>query len=147
MQPPPPSVVSTISIEHVTDAVVAASGALRQALAQRASTAVAHAFAIAVRELATNIQRHGGGGEVQLGMAPGLLWVRALDRGPGIADVESALRDHWSAGRPRPLGVAPTDGLGCGLGAVRRLMDGLELHARDGGGLEVTAWKRIVGPR
>jgi len=135
---------ATVAITRATDAAVASSAALHVALAADAGKHAAHAYAIAVSELATNVFRHGGGGEIQLGSAPGRLWVRALDRGPGIQDAQAALVDRWSQGQMREAGVPPAGGLGCGLGAVLRLMDGLTLTPRDGGGLQATAWKSLL---
>jgi anti-sigma regulatory factor (Ser/Thr protein kinase) len=70
---------------------------------------------IVATELATNIVRHGGGGEILLqalddGVAP-QVEVLAIDAGRGMRDVEQCLRDGFStAGTP-----------GTGLGAVSRL--------------------------
>ena len=87
----------------------------------------------AVSELARNILKYAGRGvvyvEVVLGpRSPGIQIV-AQDRGPGIADPESALRDHFS-----------TSGtLGLGLPGVRRLMDDFRLETKVGEGTRVTA--------
>src|SRR6185436_1518023 len=72
-------------------------------------------LALVVTELATNLVKHGGGGEVmlrQVDVAPaGFVEVVALDRGPGMANVTRCLEDGYStAGSP-----------GTGLGAVQRL--------------------------
>jgi len=54
--------------------------------------------------------------------------IIAADRGPGIADIESALRDHYS-----------TSGtLGLGLPEVRRLMDDFYIKSKLGEGTEVS---------
>ena len=84
--------------------------------------------AIVATELATNLLRHGRGGELLLqrldtpnGLAVELM---AVDRGPGMDDPERCLRDGYST-----AGTA-----GNGLGAVRRLSDEFDLHSqRDGG--------------
>ncbi len=59
----------------------------------------------------------------------------ARDDGPGIADVERALSDHFSTGGT----------LGLGLPGVRRMADSFELHTQAGGGTEVRVGKRIAG--
>ncbi|HEX4153440.1 MAG TPA: ATP-binding SpoIIE family protein phosphatase [Steroidobacteraceae bacterium] len=70
---------------------------------------------IVATELATNLVRHGGGGEMLLqvledGVVP-QLEMMVMDRGPGMRDVGECLRDGYSsAGTP-----------GTGLGAVSRL--------------------------
>src|SRR5690348_11600413 len=76
-----------------------------------------------VTELATNLFQHAEGGEllirilpVELG--PGLEIV-ALDRGPGIADVQHCMADGNSGGGT----------LGCGLGAIRRLSTDFDIYS------------------
>jgi serine/threonine-protein kinase RsbT len=91
----------------------------------------------AASELARNTLDYGGGGEVRLeqleqGMRRGLRLVFE-DRGPGIADVEQAMRDGFSTGR----------GMGLGLGGAKRLSHEFELHSKVGEGTRVmlTRWK------
>ncbi len=84
--------------------------------------------AIVATELATNLVRHGGGGEVLIAAYDDALGVRldvtALDKGPGIADVAACLRDgHSTAGSA-----------GIGLGAIDRLSAAFHIHTRIGGG-------------
>lgn len=87
--------------------------------------------AIVATELATNLVRHGGGGEILIGATAdgqGLECV-ALDKGPGIADIERALQDGFSTG-----GTA-----GTGLGAVRRQADAFDIYAPERRGSAVYA--------
>ena len=86
-----------------------------------------------VSELARNILKYAGRGVVYLNVVAGPkssgIEIVAQDRGPGIADPERALRDHFS-----------TSGtLGLGLPGVRRLMDHFELDTKVGEGTRVTA--------
>lgn len=84
---------------------------------------------IAVTELATNLHVHATPGgqvflaevqmEVQCGLIKGIE-VISLDQGPGIADVELAMQDRYST----------TGSMGCGLPAVKRLMDEFELKSQ-----------------
>jgi len=55
------------------------------------------------------------------------------DRGPGIADIEVALKDGYSTGA----------GLGLGLSGARRLMNDFEITSAPGKGtkVSVTRWK------
>jgi anti-sigma regulatory factor (Ser/Thr protein kinase) len=88
--------------------------------------------ALVVTELATNLVRHGGGGELlmrSLAGAPGAIEIVAIDRGPGMASVEAALRDGYSTG-----GTS-----GHGLGAVRRIADRCEIFSAPGAGTAVVA--------
>lgn len=92
----------------------------------------------AASELARNTIKYGGGGEVHLDSLSdgirngiGLLFV---DAGPGIPDIDSALRDGFTTG----------GGLGLGLGGSRRLVDEFEIDSRPGEGtaVQVVKWKR-----
>ena len=88
----------------------------------------------AASELARNTFVHGGGGSVELesleeGARRGLR-LTFVDHGPGIADVEQALRDGFTTG----------GGLGLGLGGARRLAGEFEIRSRPGEG----TWVRIV---
>jgi anti-sigma regulatory factor (Ser/Thr protein kinase) len=88
-------------------------------------------LAIVTTELATNVVKHGGGGEIllrRLDDGPGLELL-ALDRGPGMRDVAESLRDgHSTAGTA-----------GTGLGAVVRLSDWHEVYSAPGVGTAVVA--------
>lgn len=97
-------------------------------------------IAIAVTELATNLVRHGGGGELILRESPDgvpAIEVVALDRGPGIVNLAEALRDGFStAGSP-----------GEGLGAVARQADHWELFTLPGNGTVALArFARVPSP-
>ena len=86
-----------------------------------------------VSELATNILKYAGQGVIRIEPLledgkPGVR-VRAIDHGPGIADLDTALRDGFSTGGT----------LGLGLPAVRRMMDSLHIHCPEGGGTHVEA--------
>lgn len=94
-----------------------------------------------VSELATNIIKYAGQGTIRIEplVQEGRLGVRvqAIDQGPGIVDVEAALRDGFSTGGT----------LGLGLPAVRRLTDSLHILCPVGGGTHVEAirWARRAG--
>lgn len=92
----------------------------------------------AASELARNTIKYGGGGEVHLDALEdgfkrgvGLIFV---DNGPGIPDLDQALRDGYTTG----------GGLGLGLGGSRRLVDEFEIDSRPGEGtaVSVVKWKR-----
>ncbi|MEE8526687.1 MAG: ATP-binding protein [Thermoanaerobaculia bacterium] len=102
-------------------------------------------LATAVSELARNILKYAGHGQILISTleAPPLdppegaqasrpgIEVTASDDGPGIADVELALQDHTSSGGT----------LGLGLPGVRRLMDEFEIDSTPGRGTRVTVRK------
>ena len=89
------------------------------------STKVEHA-AIVATEIAQNVLRHGGGGQVLIEIfgAPSLerLHIVGHDDGPGIGRVDRMLRDgETTKGSP-----------GTGLGAIRRLSDRLDIFSEPG---------------
>jgi anti-sigma regulatory factor (Ser/Thr protein kinase) len=105
-------------------------------LGERASGALA----IVVTEAVTNLVKHVGSGILVLEcLAPnGHRGVRvlALDKGPGIKDLNAALRDgHSTAGSA-----------GNGLGAIKRLSDVFEIYSRPGLGTALLAevWSKKV---
>jgi serine/threonine-protein kinase RsbT len=57
--------------------------------------------------------------------------IRSVDNGPGIADLQKAMEDGFST----------VGGLGSGLPAVRRLMDGFEITSTLGKSTNIWAWK------
>ena len=97
----------------------------------------AQAISTAVSELARNILKYAGTGEVaieeaQSGRRMGIQII-ARDRGPGIADVEAAMQDHFSSGGT----------LGLGLPGVKRMMDDFEIDSAPGRGTRVVIRKWI----
>lgn len=125
-----------IRARTLCDAPVLSSAARRFAREAGFDSRACTEIGIVVSELATNSVRHAGGsGEVSLSFTGGVLEVLSVDHGPGNAiEVSSALNAEPSEFRGFSSG-----GLGCGLGAVRRLMDQVECGARPGGGLWVRA--------
>ena len=91
----------------------------------------------AASELARNTVIYGGGGTVELesltdGARRGLR-LTFTDQGPGIPDVDAALRDGFTTGK----------GLGLGLGGARRLSNEFEVRSQPGAGtvVRITRWK------
>jgi serine/threonine-protein kinase RsbT len=91
----------------------------------------------AASELARNTLVHGGGGSVELEslVDGGRRGIRLSfsDQGPGIADVEQALKDGFTTG----------GGLGLGLGGAKRLCNEFEIRSQPGTGtvVRITRWK------
>ncbi len=90
-------------------------------------------LATAVSELARNILKYAGRGEIRLRCLEGSrglgLEIEAVDSGPGIEDIESAMRDHWSSG----------GSLGLGLPGVERMMNEFSVESEPGEGTRVRA--------
>jgi anti-sigma regulatory factor (Ser/Thr protein kinase) len=97
------------------------------------SAEIAGKVAIAATELANNLLLHARGGELLIQILgdedSAAVELLAIDRGPGMDDVERCLRDGYStAGTP-----------GTGLGAVRRLATEFDIHSAPGEGTIVMA--------
>ena len=109
-----------------------------QALELKLSLVEQTKLVTAASELARNTIKYGGGGMVLSemlsdGVRRGLRLVFA-DDGPGIADIEQALRDGFTSG----------GGLGLGLGGAKRLVDEFDIDSRSGEGTAVAIikWKK-----
>lgn len=90
---------------------------------------------IVVLELTRNLLVHAGSGEIELLIvrAEGTsgLAIEVRDHGPGIPDIDLALRDGYSTAHT----------LGAGLPGVRRLMDDFQIESKVGVGTRVRAVK------
>jgi serine/threonine-protein kinase RsbT len=91
----------------------------------------------AASELARNALEHGGGGYMDLelvsaGTRRGIK-VTFVDEGPGIANIDAAMRDGYTTG----------SGLGLGLGGAKRLSNDFAIESAVGQGTRVaiTRWK------
>ena len=97
------------------------------------------AVSTAVSELSRNILKYAGRGEIVFSTLKKEgrrgLHVVASDRGPGIADIDSAMQDHFSS----------SGTLGLGLPGVRRLMDEFEIESSPGQGTRVSISKWAEG--
>jgi len=85
----------------------------------------------AASELARNTIIYGAGGMMQVEMLNGPrtgIRLTFEDQGPGIADLELALRDGFTTG----------SGLGLGLGGAKRLVNDFNIESRVGQGTKVT---------
>ena len=91
----------------------------------------------AASELARNTLVYGGGGSVVIESVEdrGRPGVRLTfeDKGPGIADLDLALKDGWTSG----------GGLGLGLSGAKRLANEFHINSRVGEGTTVSIikWK------
>ena len=111
--------------------------AVRQAVRQRAvelgfNLVDQTKIVTAASELARNTLQYGGGGtlrieEVVEGPRRGLRLVFE-DNGPGIANIELAMKDGYTSG----------NGLGLGLSGAKRLSNEFAIQSRPGEGTRVT---------
>lgn len=94
----------------------------------------------AASELARNTLVFGGGGTVRMEILHdiGRRGLRLIfeDKGPGIADVELAMKDGYTS----------SGGLGLGLGGSRRLVNEFEISSIPGQGtrVSITRWKSSI---
>ena len=113
-----------------------ASSAIKKALKDRGvDPAIIRRVAIASYELELNQVIHSVGGTITFALEPGHIEVRAEDRGPGIADVDEAMREGYSTADEwiRSLGF----GAGMGLPNARRSADEFSLESAPGRGTTV----------
>ena len=95
-------------------------------------------FVTAASELARNTVIHGGGGIAKLELVEALskrgVRLTFEDQGPGIRDIEQALRDGYTTGT----------GMGLGLGGARRLASEFMIDSTPGVGTKViiTQWTK-----
>jgi anti-sigma regulatory factor (Ser/Thr protein kinase)/serine/threonine protein phosphatase PrpC len=105
------------------------------------ATVDAQCVATAVSELARNILKYAGRGEIllkriQCETSRGVV-VTSRDNGPGIDDIEAAMQDHFSS----------SGTLGLGLPGVRRMMDEFAIDSVPGESTTVSCLKWDNPPR
>ena len=127
----------TLEIRNSADVVTVRQAT--RALAERTGLSLVDQTKLvtAASELARNTLAYGGGGTVRLGALENGVrrGVRLTfeDQGPGIPNVEQALKDGFTTGT----------GLGLGLGGARRLVNEFSIESTPGKGTRVTIarWK------
>jgi serine/threonine-protein kinase RsbT len=124
-----------VAIEHESDIVTARQKGRELAAATGFASTDQTMIALAISEIARNIISYAQRGKVILGRLEeggrrGVVVV-AQDDGPGIADIELAMRDGFSTAKS----------LGLGLPGAKRVMDDFELISLPGHGTTVTMKK------
>ncbi|BAY94934.1 putative anti-sigma regulatory factor serine/threonine protein kinase [Microchaete diplosiphon NIES-3275] len=127
----------TINIQSSSDVVVVRQAVRQLSVEIGLSLVDQTKFVTAASELARNTLEYGGGGTVKLetlqeGKRRGLR-LTFEDQGPGIPNIDLALKDGFTTG----------SGLGMGLGGAKRLANEFEIHSVVGEGTRVTIvrWK------
>ncbi|MDP9052883.1 MAG: SpoIIE family protein phosphatase [Acidobacteriota bacterium] len=128
-----------IPIDHTSQCFGARRAALDMAGKLGFSEVCAGRVGIVITEVCTNILKHAGRGEVLLRAgdtdgAHASLELLALDKGPGMENVEKCLADGYSTGSSGQGG-----GMGQGLGAIQRLSDESDFYSVPGEGAAVLA--------
>ncbi len=126
-----------IEIRASDDIVIARQAVRKKAVALGFGLVDQTKFVTASSELARNTLDYGGGGAVQLeivedGRRSGLR-LTFTDRGPGIPNIDQAMKDGYTTGR----------GMGLGLGGAKRLSHEFSIASTPGEGTTVSIlrWK------
>jgi len=121
----------TVTIRKTADIALARKAAAAAMDALPASSIKRTKFVTAVSEIARNALVHASGGVLQIRIAGAAERRSAIaecrDRGPGIPDVDQALKD----------GYTTAGGMGLGLGGAKRLVDRFEIRTVAGEGTTV----------
>lgn len=130
----------SIEVREQSQVAEARRVAVATARAQGFGEEDASRVAIVASELATNLLKHGGGGELLVGSHDDRtgsgVELLALDKGLGMADVDASSRDgHSTAGS-----------YGNGLGAIKRGSHFSDVYSRPGVGTAVLARLQIGVP-
>jgi serine/threonine-protein kinase RsbT len=127
----------TVPIASSSDVVLARQKVRQWAIEMKFTLVDQSKLVTAASELARNALEHGKGGQmvieqVENSIKSGLKLVFE-DRGPGISDLDAALRDGYTTG----------GGMGLGLGGSKRLVNEFQIESEPGKGTRVTVvrWK------
>jgi serine/threonine-protein kinase RsbT len=127
----------TITLRSQEDVVILRHRVREQAVGLNFSLLDQTKIVTAASELGRNAVTYGGGGEAIVepsrdGSRVGLV-LTVIDHGPGIPNIEDAMRAGFSTG----------SGLGLGLSGTRRLVDEFELRSEVGQGtiVRIVRWR------
>ena len=127
----------TLPLQSSDDIVIVRQVVRNWAVGARFSLVDQTKLVTAASELARNTVIYGGGGYVRLELLDqnGKSGIRLTfeDEGPGIADLELALKDGYTTG----------GGLGLGLSGAKRLSNEFDIRSEVGRGttVTITRWK------
>lgn len=117
-----------VAVTHASDVAAARRSGQKLANALGFNETRAGQLALIITEAATNILKHAGEGEIRVGPAQSNagvgIDVLAVDKGPGIANLDASLVD----------GVSTAGTAGTGLGALNRLADEFDAYTQPGQG-------------
>ena len=126
-----------LPLKNSSDVVIARQKVRQVATELRFSLVDQTKLVTAASELARNALDHGGGGQMTLEVVNGLaktgLRLVFEDSGPGIPDIQAALKDGYTTG----------SGMGLGLGGSKRLVNEFDIESEVGKGTKITVirWK------
>lgn len=126
-----------LPLQNSNDIVVARQRVRQWATELRFSLVDQTKLVTAASELARNALDHGQGGQMTMEIVNGAartgLRLTFEDKGPGIPDIEMALKDGFTTGA----------GMGLGLGGSKRLVNDFAIESEPGKGTRITVvrWK------
>jgi CBS domain-containing protein/anti-sigma regulatory factor (Ser/Thr protein kinase) len=124
----------------------AASSKIKRAIERLGgSPAISRRVGVAAYEAEMNLIIHTtAGGEMVVEIQPDQVHIVATDTGPGIDDVEQAMRPGFSTAPEwiREMGF----GAGMGLLNIQRCADEMKLESKAGAGTRLDTWFRIPPP-
>jgi serine/threonine-protein kinase RsbT len=128
----------TIAVRTSEDVVIVRTSVRKTATELRFGIVDQTKIVTAASEIARNTIDYGHGGYLRMeilnnGVKKGLRLIFA-DQGPGIRDIEQAMKDGFTSG----------NGMGLGLGGTRRLMDEFNIASKpnEGTTVTITKWSR-----
>lgn len=130
------------TVNHASDVAAVRRSGQKLADALGFSETRAGRLALIITEAATNILKHADAGEIHVGPAQSGAGVGvdvlAIDKGPGIADLDASLVD----------GVSTAGTSGTGLGALSRLSDEFDAYTQLGQGsvFFMRIWRELPAP-
>lgn len=130
-----------ISAEDFTRAGEASSDVKHKLKQMGVSPEAVRKVAIAMYEGEINMVIHADGGEITVEISPEQIRMILADQGPGIENIELAMKAGWSTApdEVRSLGF----GAGMGLPNMKKYTDEMEIVSRPGMGTTITMIVRL----
>ena len=126
---------TTVAVDREADIVAARQNGRELAAAMGFSSTDQTMIALAISEIARNIISYAQRGTITLSLLHDRgrrgIQIVARDQGPGIPDIELAMRDGYSTGKS----------LGVGLPGAKRLMDEFDIASEAGHGTRIVMRK------
>ena len=130
-----------ISAEDFTRAGEASSDVKHKLKQMGVSPEAVRKVAVAMYEGEINMVIHADGGEITVEISPEQIRMILADQGPGIENIELAMKAGWSTApdEVRSLGF----GAGMGLPNMKKYTDEMEIVSRPGMGTTITMIVRL----
>ncbi|MBN6188359.1 ATP-binding protein [Aneurinibacillus sp. BA2021] len=120
-----------LAIETEEDIIVAATFGKSYAREMGFSVVDQTKITVSISELTRNVINYGDKGFIMFEKEEHCLKITVQDEGPGIPDIQEAMKD----------GVTTGNGLGLGLSGTKRLMDEFHIESKPGKGTKIVIKK------